>query len=163
MLPGQPVGLQRPSRDEHSPSVGVNALGQHLSGQESEGNHQSPEQEQRAGPQIHQSIGDLLPQHEVQAAAAPTSAPCGTPGSALPRWPLCSPTDHGDGAVTAAGGQQRTQSSGMAARPVGEGRSEEDRAPPALLRPVVPGLPEGLRSGTELLFTSLIAQCVLML
>lgn len=57
MLPGQPVSLLGPCRDEHSPGVGVNTLGQHLLGQESEGNHQSPVQEQRAGSQIHQSIG----------------------------------------------------------------------------------------------------------
>lgn len=57
MLPGQPVSLLGSCRDEHSPGVGVNMLGQHVLVQESEGNHQSPEQQQRAGPQIHQSIG----------------------------------------------------------------------------------------------------------
>lgn len=57
MLPGQPVSLLGPRGDEHGPGVGINTLGQHLLGQERKGNHQSPEQEQRAGPQIHQSIG----------------------------------------------------------------------------------------------------------
>lgn len=66
--------------------------------------------------------------------------------------------------MTAAGERQQTQSTATAAQPVGEGGgSEQDGAPPELLRPTVPGLPGRLHSGTELLFTSLIAQCVLML
>lgn len=99
MLPGQPVSLLGSCRDEHSPGVGVNMLGQHLLGQESEGNHQSPEQQQRAGPQIHQSIG--VPRAGEQegpgsskSSSLPVSAPRGTAAS-LPCWSQLSPSPHG--------------------------------------------------------------------
>lgn len=82
MFPGQPVSLLGPCGDEHSPGVGVNMLGQHLLGQESEGNHQSPVQEQRAGSQIHQSIGVPLAGEREQegprsggSSGLPASAP----------------------------------------------------------------------------------------
>lgn len=94
MLPGQPVSLLGSCRDEHSPGVGVNMLGQHLLGQESEGNHQSPEQQQRAGPQIHQSIG--VPRageqegpgsRRVPGAASPAASQCQHPEAQRPLCP----------------------------------------------------------------------------
>lgn len=99
MLPGQPVSLLGSCRDEHSPGVGVNMLGQHLLVQESEGNHQSPDQQQRVGPQIHQSIG--VPRAGEQegpgsrrSSSLPVSALRGTPAS-LPCWSQLSPSPHG--------------------------------------------------------------------
>lgn len=80
MLPGQPVSLPGPRGDEHGPGVGVNTLGQHLLGQESEGNHQSPEQEQRAGPQIHQSIGvPLAGEQEGPGSGGSSGLPASAP------------------------------------------------------------------------------------
>lgn len=120
MLPGQPVGLPGPRRDKHGPGVGVNMLGQHLLGQESEGNHQSPEQEQRAGPQIHQRIGVPLAGEQEGpgsgvSSGLPASAPRGTPAP-LPHWPPLSPREHGDEPVTAGPeGSSRTRPSRTAA------------------------------------------------
>lgn len=121
MLPGQPVSLLGPRRDEHGPGVDVNMLGQHLLGQESEGNHQSPEQEQRAGPQIHQSIwaplaGEQEGPGSSRSSGLPVSAPRGAPAS-LPHWPPFSPRKHGDEPTTAGPeGSSRNRPSGTAAR-----------------------------------------------
>lgn len=122
MLPGQPVSLLGPRRDEHGPGVGVNTLGQHLLGQENKGNQQSPEQEQRAGPQIHQSIGVPLPaaqgSRQRQVRRPPVSVPR---GPALPRQPPLSPTHHGDGAagVERPGQQHNLQGNGERSEPAG--------------------------------------------
>lgn len=130
MLPGQPVSLLGPRGDEHGPGVGVNTLGQHLLGQESEGNHQSPEQEQRAGPQIHQSIGVPLAGEQEGprssgSSGLPASAPRGAPAS-LPRWSLLSPREHGDKPVTAGPeGDSRCRPSGTAAQPAKRQKSSQ--------------------------------------
>lgn len=116
MLPGQPVSLLGPSGDEHGPGVGVNTLGQHLLGQQREGNHQSPEQQQRAGPQIHQRIGAP---HAGEQAGPGSGGSSGLPASAprrvtasLPRWPPLGPSQHGDKPAAAG----RDSPSGTAAR-----------------------------------------------
>lgn len=120
MLPGQPVSLPGPGRDEHGPGVGVNTLGQHLLGQESKGNQQRAEQEQRAEPQIHQRCSapraaeqqGPVPRRQVQRCHCPELC-----------WPRCSPgpcsaqasmgtspaqPGRGVAAGTARAGQQRS-------------------------------------------------------
>lgn len=178
MLPGQPVSLLGPRRDEHGPGVGVNTLGQHLLGQENKGNQQSPEQEQRAGPQIHQSIGVPLPgaqgsrQRQIRrpprvSALRPRSA---LPAPAQPDRPWGRSCGSGRGAA------------GTAAQPAGRWRAVRSGRDAALLAPWAglgaplaardagPCWPQGCpRSSAaaspsaELLFTSPVAQCVLML
>lgn len=175
MLPGQPVSLLWPRRDEHGPGVGVNTLGQHLLGQENKGNQQSPEQEQRAGPQIHQSIGVPLPaaqgSRQRQVRRPPVSVPR---GPALPRQPLLSPTHHGDGAagVERPRQQHNLQGDGEQSEPAGTRppRPWATLGAPLAAGDAAPCWPQGCPRGSaadspsaELLFTSPIAQCVLML
>jgi len=171
MLPGQPVSLLGPCGDEHGPGVRVNTLGQHLLGQESKGNHEGPEQEQRAGPQIHQSIGVPLAGEQEgpgssRSSGLPASAPRGTPAS-LPRWRLLSPREHGDKAVTAGterpGQQYNLQRDGRAVRPQGTSPPTQGgqlwhwaRGP----RHTAP-VPTAAAAGSEPLFTLSIAQCAL--
>lgn len=190
MLPGQPVSLLGPRGDEHGPGVGVDTLGQHLLGQESEGNHQSPEQEQRAGPQIHQSIGvPLAGEQEGPGSGGSSgrlaSAPRGAPASPL------SPREHGDQPAAAGTGrpeQQHDLQRDPRVRPRGAFlQTQSAQAPPGQATAPAPGRDPGTwhhfppqltngharpwtpRSGykgwpsAELLFTFPIAQCMLML
>lgn len=119
MLPGQPVSLSRPCRHPHCPGVGVDALHEHLLGQQHQGRHQCPEQEQHAGPQIHERAGVAERREQGVQRRRFCSQPLHAQAPALPGRPPRGPRDHGAHVRAGAGPSGKDGSSRMAGTDLG--------------------------------------------